>query len=74
MCMCCSGGHVMNKGKCGKHGWRVFVKEVGVKGKKTRNEAKELKREEEVREENRILRGKKTMDEEMTVKGDKEIM
>lgn len=56
---CCSGGHVMNEGKGGKHGWRVFVKEVGVKGKKTRNEAKELRREGEVWEENRILRGKK---------------
>lgn len=48
MCMCASGGHVMNEGKGGKHGWRVFVKEVGVKGKKSRNEAKELRREEEV--------------------------
>lgn len=64
----------MNEGKGGKHGWRVFVKEVGVKGKKSRNEAKELRREEEVWEENRILRGEKTMDEEMTVKRDKEIM
>lgn len=61
VCMCGSGGHVMNEGKGGKHGWRVFVKEVGVKGKKTRNEAKELRREEEVWEENRILRGEKQL-------------